>query len=139
MASKTKIEKAVQFEKKENSKKKLKKISEGTAGLEPAIFCSVGRRVIRCATHPSLPKRVEFRQQFFPARKSLNLTLNSSKFIKTYSVGLQVAREQTICSLSSRAPVIIMWRENGCISSCSKRRQPTHPQFIVLLGIMYSN
>ena len=53
MASKTKIENAASLEKKENEKKNYKKISEGTAGLEPAIFCSVGRRVIRCATHPN--------------------------------------------------------------------------------------
>ena len=43
-------------------------------GFEPAIFCSVGRRVIRCATRPML-----LIYQFL-----LNLNLNFTRYVYLY-------------------------------------------------------
>ena len=46
--------KSVNFDYKKPTKQKWQKIILNVTGFEPAIFCSVGRRVIRCATRPML-------------------------------------------------------------------------------------
>ena len=58
-----------------------KKCFSISAGLEPAIFCSVGRRVIHCATRPLVFKKVKFWILLFKSYKLLQiyspLSLNS--------------------------------------------------------------
>ena len=56
------LEQLMALKKQLEKKVKKKKSISSTAGLEPAIFRSVGGRVIRCATRPILLKWVEFRQ-----------------------------------------------------------------------------
>ena len=59
---------------------KQKNISSSTAGLEPAIFCSVGRRVIRCATRPNL-----FKWLNYP-----NYILSSTFFLQGFGVAMRM-------------------------------------------------